>query len=265
MSFAKRRPILTFLLLIYSLGWALVLAAFALHLPTEPSIVVANLIGVLGPAVLVSYWIGGAAAVRRLFAGVLRWRVGIGWYLFAIAAMPAFTIAVSVAIGTLPHSSGGWAGLGLSYLISLVVGAVFTNLWEEVAWAGFVQTRLTARHGLIVGAVATAPLFFLQHLPLVLAGGGGPVAMLVTSAAFIALAIFFRYVIGATLVDTGGSLLIVGILHASSDAAGSAFGSGWQQMIAAVPVALLVLAYRAIRRRSANTRVITTDRTAVPA
>jgi membrane protease YdiL (CAAX protease family) len=265
MSFAARRPVLTFLLLMYPIGWALAFAAFALHLPSTPGIAAANFIGVLGPAVLVSYRIGGRAAVRRLFAGVLRWRVGIGWYLFAIVAMPMFTIPVSIVTGTLPHSAGGWAAMGLNYLVALLVGGITTNLWEEVAWAGFVQSRLTARHGLILGALATAPLFFGQHLPLVLANGNGPVTMLVVSAAFIVLAVFFRYVIGATLIDTGGSLLIVGILHASSDAAGAAFGNGWQQMLAAVPVALLILAYRAIRHRSANTPLPAAEPTPVPA
>jgi membrane protease YdiL (CAAX protease family) len=265
MSFAARRPILTFLLLMYPIGWALAFAAFALHLPSTPGIAVANFIGVLGPAVLVSYRIGGRPAVRRLFAGVLRWRVGVGWYLFAVVAMPLFTIPVSLVTGTLPHSAGGWAGMGLNYLVALLVGGITTNLWEEVAWAGFVQSRLTARHGLIIGALATAPLFFGQHLPLVLAGGNGPVMMLVVSVAFIVLAVFFRYVIGATLIDTGGSLLIVGILHASSDAAGAAFGNGWQQMLAVVPVAMLLLAYRAIRHRSANTRVPAVEPAPVPA
>jgi membrane protease YdiL (CAAX protease family) len=127
---------------------------------------------------------------------------------------------------------------------------VFTNLWEEVAWAGFVQSRLTARHGLVLGAVITGPLFAAQHLPIVVAGGGGIASMLVLGLALAVLSIFFRYVIGATFVETGWSLLIVGILHASSDAAGSAFGTGWQQMIGTACLALLVLGYRAIRRRS---------------
>ena len=77
--------------------------------------------------------------------------------------------------------------------------------------------------------------------------------MLVVGAALTVLCIFFRYVNGATLIDTGGSLLVVGILHASSDASGAAFGSGWQQMIGVVAVALVVLAYRAVRHRSAAT------------
>ena len=195
-NFAARRPILTFILLMYPLGWALAFAGIALHLPSTPAIAVANLIGVLGPAVLVSFWTGGREAVRRLFAGVLRWRVGIGWYLVAILAMPAFTIPVSLLTNTMPHASGGWVGLGMTFVVALLIGGITTNLWEEVAWAGFVQSRLTERYGLILGAVATAPLFFGQHLPLVLGNGGGLVQILVVSAVFIVLAVFFRYAIG---------------------------------------------------------------------
>lgn len=259
MSFAVRRPVTTFLLLMYPLAWALAAAAFVLRLPSEPSIAVANFVGVLGPAVLVSYWIGRGAAVRRLFAGVLRWRAGIGWYLFAVLAMPLVTIPISLVTGTLPHTAGGWAGMCLTYLLSLLVGAVFTNLWEEVAWAGFVQSRLTARRGLILGAIITGPLFAAQHLPIVVANGGGIVGMLVVGGALAVLSIFFRYVIGAALIDTGGSLLVVGILHASSDASGAAFGTGWQQMISSVAIALVVLAYRAVRHRSAAARPSTVE------
>jgi uncharacterized protein len=252
MNFAERRPITTYLLLMYPVAWALAGLLFVLRVPVELAIAVANLVGVLGPAVLVSYWIGGPEAVRRLFAGVLHWRVGIGWYVLAIVAMPVLTIAISLVTGTLPHTQVGWLGLCLSYLLSLLIGGASTNLWEEVAWAGFVQSRLTARHGLLIGAVATGPLFAAQHLPIIVANGGGLGAMVVLLLALAVLSIFFRYVLGVALLDTGGSLLIVGILHASSDAAGSKFGTGWQSLVASVVLALALLAYRALRHRPVN-------------
>ena len=89
--------------------------------------------------------------------------------------------------------------------------------------------------------------------------------MLILGLALAVLSIFFRYVIGATLIDTGWSLLIVGILHASSDAAGSAFGTGWQQMIGTVCLALLVLGYRAVRHRSGTAQPATIEPTPAPA
>jgi len=265
MSFAARRPILTFLLLMYPLAWALAIASFVVGVPVEVGVAVATVVGILGPAVLVTYWIGGSAAVRRLFAGVLRWRVGVGWYVFAIGVMPPFTILASYLTGTFALRTGGWAAMVMAYLVALVVGAVFTNLWEEVAWAGFVQSRLTTRHGLLLGALITGPLFALQHLPIVLGNGGSAGAMLISGGFLVVTAVFFRYILGATLIDTGGSLLIVGILHASSDASGAAFGNGWQQLLASIPIALLVLAYRALRHREVNARTAVVAPTPVSA
>src|SRR4051794_24323763 len=126
MSFAARRPILTFLLMMYPLAWALAIGSFVLGVPEEVGIAVSTVVGILGPAVLVTYWIGGSPAVRRLFAGVLRWRVGVGWYVFAIGVMPPFTILASYLTGTFPHRTGGWAAMVTVYLVALVVGAVFT-------------------------------------------------------------------------------------------------------------------------------------------
>jgi uncharacterized protein len=254
MSFAARRPILTFLLLMYPLAWTLAVAGFALHVPSDAAIAVATIVGILGPAALVTYWTGGRPAVRGLFSGLRRWRVGIGWYVFAILAFPIFTIATSMVTGTLPHPIGGWGAMIFTYLVALVVGAVFTNIWEEVAWTGFVQSRLIERHGLLVAAVLTGPLFAAQHLPIIIGSGGGLAGMLIIGAFLVVASIFFRYILGATYVDAGGSLLIVGIVHASSDASGAAFGNGWQQMLASVGLAVAMLVYRVLRHRSVNTR-----------
>src|SRR4051812_50165729 len=110
MTFAERRPITTYLLLMYPVAWALAALLFVLRVPAEVAVAVANLLGVLGPAVLVSYWIGGREAVRRLFAGVLHWRVGIGWDLLGVGAMAGLTIAISLATAKPPQEPGGWVG-----------------------------------------------------------------------------------------------------------------------------------------------------------
>src|SRR4051812_21541826 len=152
MNFAERRPITTYLLLMYPVAWALAGLLFVLRVPVELAIAVANLVGVLGPAVLVSYWIGGREAVRRLFAGVLHWRVGIGWYVLAVVAMPVLTIAISLVTGTLPQTHAGWLGLCLTYLLTLLIGGASTNPWGGGAWAGVVQSRVAPPAGPVLGA-----------------------------------------------------------------------------------------------------------------
>jgi membrane protease YdiL (CAAX protease family) len=249
--FAVRHPVGTFLLLAYPIGWSVLIGLTVAGVPVDLSLPATTLVGLAGPAVLVTYWNSGAAGVRRLLSGVLRWRIGFGRLALVAGAVPAMTLATAAATGTLGDPKGGWGQLVLMYLVGLVVGAVGTNVWEELAWSGFVQTRLTARRGLFLGAALTAPLFAAVHLPEYVATGAGPTQLLVMVATLLAMSVIFRYLIGMVLVDTAGSILAVGLLHASFNASGSlsAVHGAWQPLVALVPLVLGMFAYRAIRDR----------------
>jgi membrane protease YdiL (CAAX protease family) len=247
--FAVRHPIGAYLLLAYPIGWTLRLGLLLVGAPDQLSETAATLLGIAAPAVLITYLGGGRAGVRRLMSGVVRWRIGFGRLAFVVGAVPAMTLAVAAATGTLGNPNGGWGKLVLTYLVGLVVGAVCTNVWEELAWSGFVQTWLTARRGLFMGAVLTAPLFAAEHLPLVVAVGG-VLKMLVVAGTLLAFSVILRYLIGMVLVDTAGSILAVGLLHAAFNASQMnlpAVHGAWQPMVALVPLTLGMYAYRAIR------------------
>src|SRR5436190_48516 len=51
MNFAARRPILTFLLLMYPLAWALAVASFVVGVPEEVGVAVATVVGSRAPPV----------------------------------------------------------------------------------------------------------------------------------------------------------------------------------------------------------------------
>ena len=248
--FAVRRPVGAYLLLAYPIAWTVLIGLTLVGVSIQLSLPATTLVGIAGPAVLITYWGGGRAGVRGLLSGVLRWRIGFGRLAFVAGAVPAMTLAVAAATGTLHNPNGGWGQLVLTYLVGLAVGVVATNVWEELAWSGFVQTRLTARRGLFLGAALTAPLFAAEHLPLVVAVGG-PVKMLAVAGTLLAMSVIFRYLIGMVLVDTAGSILAVGLLHAAFNASGnlSAVHGAWQPMVALVPLTLGMYAYRAIRDR----------------
>jgi hypothetical protein len=63
---------------------------------------------------------------------------------------------------------------------------------------------------------------------------------------------FFRYLLGTQLVDSGGSILAIGLLHASFNASGqvSAVPGGWQYVPAMIMLTIAVIAYRRWRGRS---------------
>ena len=113
---------------------------------------IAELVVLLGGATWICYLIGGRGEIRRLYAGLTRWR--LGWrYPMLILAMPLLTLTVAFATGTL-HAPTGRLDLGAADLPGgplLVLGAVTGNLWEETVWGGFIQGRLMAARGLLVG------------------------------------------------------------------------------------------------------------------
>jgi len=117
------------------------------------------------------------------------------------------------------------------------------------------QARLMATRGLLIGSLLTAIPFFVIHIPLAFAEHG-----LNTTAAQAALnlgltaliAPVFRYLAGTQLIDTGGSILAIGLLHASFNASGqlSAVPGEWQYIPAVIVLTLAVIAYRRLRGRS---------------
>jgi membrane protease YdiL (CAAX protease family) len=152
----------------------------------------------------------------------------------------------------------GWAlGVGRSgaILAPILIGVLVGNVWEETAWAGFLQSRLMARYGLLVGSLLTAVPFFVIHIPLAYSAHGWRGTTWSEAAldwTLIALAApFFRYLVGTQLIDTGGSVLAVGLLHAAFNASGQmAAIDGWQQVPAMIVLTLAVVAYRRYRGRS---------------
>lgn len=246
-------PVTAFLVLAIGLTWIVQIASILLLGDITPGIL-AELVILLGAAVLVTGVREGGAGLRLLFGRVLRWRVGAVWYVVAVIALPVLTILIALATGTFREPAAGWGGLLSGYLLqTLLIGALLGNIWEELAWTGVVQRRLMDRHGLLGGSLLTAIPFALIHLPMVF-GAGFAVPLeqvLLFWGVLLVTAPFLRYLIGMTYAGTGGSLLLVGLLHASFNASGSlpAF-VGFGQQIAALVVLLAVVAgYRAVRMR----------------
>jgi membrane protease YdiL (CAAX protease family) len=248
-SLINRHPVTAFLVIAITLSWAAQIGSILLIGNILPGIL-AELLILLGTAVLVTAAADGRPGVRTLFRQALRWRVRAGWYVAALLALPALTMLIAAATGTFHQPADGWAPLVGSYLVNTVVtGAFLGNIWEELAWTGVVQRRLMERHGLIVSALLTAIPFALIHVPFAFAEKGFAGTPWADASAYWAVlflfAPFFRALLGMAYVGTGGSLLIVGLLHASFNASASAkldvFDGEWQQ-IAAVAVLLGVLA-----------------------
>jgi membrane protease YdiL (CAAX protease family) len=237
------------------LSWPLVMGFLIAGLDPMPA-KGGELLILTGTAVLITAWTGGRPALRQLFAGLIRWRIGVGRWLLVLLAMPVLTLGVGASTGSLRAPEQGWGNIALWYPIFLVYGLLTANLWEELSWSGVVQSRLTVRYGLLRGALLTAVPFGLMHLPLAFetdgwAGTTWHEALVNTAWLLLALP-FFRYLAGVLLSDTKGSILAVGVLHASFNAAGAmaVLAAGTEYIIAVIVLALLVAGVRALRGAS---------------
>jgi uncharacterized protein len=240
-----RHPIGAFLVGAYGLGGPLLTVVTTASLPPWLITVIGlafTYIGLLGSAVAVTWVTGGRHALLRFLARFVQWRFGVARWLYIVLALPLLTLTVAAVSGTLRTPSGGWVTLATGFLVqTFVYSALEVNIAEEGAWSGLVQSRFTERHGVLGGALRTAPLFVAMHLPLQFTPGWTWGSAAFGGAALAVIAPFFRYLLGETLDATGGSLLAAGILHAAFNASGQmGFAGGWQFLPAMIALALAV-------------------------
>jgi membrane protease YdiL (CAAX protease family) len=167
-----------------------------------------------GSALLVTYVDGGRRAVRQLFRRILRWRVGISWWVVALLALPVLTVIIAAVFGDAvvwPTGSVLW-----SELLGILVALLLINLWEEAAWAGFLQTRLERRHNFFLAAFLTGIPFAAIHMPLQVITGEvrSAVEFVVGFGLLMVLVIFVRSLFGMVLRGAVNSLLLVALTHA---------------------------------------------------
>ena len=227
-------PVAALLLWFFTVGQALafipVIAASSGHdLPRGAFTMASTWIGLLLPAVLLTWVCDGSQGVRALVSALLPRGGDLPWLTGILVVVPATSLAIAVAASGAPRSlvpvdvaAALLSGLALQTVVHLLTN----NLWEEVAWTWFVQLRLQRRWTPTTAVLATGPAFALQHLALVADNSVG--AALVVTAALMLLALPYRAAMG-WLFNRTNSLLLVGVAHASGDAvaAGSPLGDGF--------------------------------------
>ncbi len=167
----KKYPLLWFFVLTFGITWGLAVILFAFpdfvrRVTGEMS--AANplfILAVWGPnlaAVIVTAAISGGAGVLALLQRVIRFRVGVIWYVLALFLVPAAGVLIRLASGqtfvltTLP-------GLGMAATLGVLL--VTGTLGEEVGWRGFALPRLLARFSPIAASLLLGAVWGIWHLP----------------------------------------------------------------------------------------------------
>jgi membrane protease YdiL (CAAX protease family) len=233
-KFLCRHPLLSFFVLAYTLSWVTWLpyvlsedglGILALHLPSL-YIVIGGFTGPFLAGFLMTAVVSGRKGIHLLLKRFILWRVGIGWYLFAIFGIPAIALlgALSLPGALTALTRHALVSSLLTYLPTLIVTFLIAAGGEEPGWRGFALPRLQKRYGPLIGTLLLGLLWGGWHFPLVLTVGygGGPSSSLIAEIGTSLLqtlgVTFTAIVITWVFNNTKGSLLLAMLVHGALDA-----------------------------------------------
>jgi membrane protease YdiL (CAAX protease family) len=164
----QRYPTGTFFLVTFALSWAIWLTT-AVFAPDSQLLLS---LGTFGPTVValgLTAVLEGRSGLAVIWQRLWRWRVGPGWYLFALGGTAVFVLA---ALG-LYRLVGSTAEFTFNdpaqwYLIIPIFFYVlfFSVLGEEIGWRGYALPRLQARFGPLLASLTIGLVWGAWHLPL---------------------------------------------------------------------------------------------------
>lgn len=196
-------------------GWVLLSLPIVLDQPFEPFVLATLLLGLVVPAVLLTR----RDPTTTVRASLLRdcWRLPRPVWLLvpSLLLLPVATWCAAATVGAAMPASGS---LISGVVVNVISSLLIVNLWEEMVWTGFVQRRAMRSWGYLRGSVGTAVLFAAIHAPLAVDGAHDAADVAVNAGVLLGSALGLRLLVGALDLRGGGSLLAVGVLHASFNA-----------------------------------------------
>jgi membrane protease YdiL (CAAX protease family) len=113
----------------------------------------------------------GRAALGDLFARLLRWRIGLAWYVLPVLGIALISIAARLAAGApiALQPLGQWPAVAGAAALALFVDP--GPLGEELGWRGFALPRLQERWNGLTSALVLGTVWAVWHLPAFLIPG----------------------------------------------------------------------------------------------
>jgi membrane protease YdiL (CAAX protease family) len=228
-SLLVRHPLVSYFLFAFGFSWLMFLpglltyyGVLSLYPDAIRSFAIAGLLGPILSGFVMTAVTEGRRGISRLLWRIVRWRVGLGWYLFAVLGPPAvMVLATIIRPGALKSFDISGQPITLAYLKAFVSMAVIGGpLLEEPGWTGFAQPRLQRIYGPLLGGLLLGGLWALWHLPGFLIPSEGirdipPRGTVLDFAVFALALIGLRLIIVWVVNNTRSSVLMAILVHAS--------------------------------------------------
>lgn len=198
----RKHPLVAFFVLAYLLTWWI----YPL-LSYSPLLGIFGLFGPALAAIIMAAVTDGKAGVKALLSRVVRWRVGLPWYVVALGLPTVLSLVTA----------------GLSYLLgvseSVQVG-VFTGIelvlfvavvGEELGWRGYALPLLLEKRSTLTASLILGVLWGLWHLPTFLVPGTPQYGL--PLSAFVLLTIEYSILMTWVFLHTRGSVMIATLFH----------------------------------------------------
>jgi uncharacterized protein len=214
----RKYPLTRFYILAFGISWlgmiSIVLSSRGIAPFDSPYFQFLSIFYVVGPAlaaVIVSQVAHGKTGIRDLLKGLIRWRVGLIWYIVAVLSpVVLLTVAqvvtkmlgltVTIAMPQVNLSPYVIFGFGVSF---------FANTCEEIGWRGFALPRLQKRYNALLATLIVGTLWGLWHLPLIFLAGSMSEYPFVWFISIVADAFMYTWIYNSTK----GSILPVALLN----------------------------------------------------
>jgi CAAX protease family protein len=243
----RKHPLIAFFVLAYLLTWWI----YPL-LKFSPLLGIFGLFGPALAAIVVAAWTEGKAGVKALLSRVVRWRVGIPWYVIALGLPTVLSLATAALAYLIGESGfirvGALAPIELALFV-LVVG-------EELGWRGYALPRLLEKRSPLVASLILGVLWGVWHLPTFLVSGTPQYGLPLT--AFVLLTIEYSILMTWVFLHSVGSVLVATLFHGAINLSQGIFLGGldgafryWLLTIV-YGVAAVIVAIALARRTSAQ-------------
>ena len=166
----REQPLVAFFVLAYALSWWPSL----IYLTTGSGPPILGC-GPFLAAVTVLALTTGKHGIKALFKSMLKWHVGLRWWMVAILApvlMTCLAAGLNIALGAPTPSAAdlaNWPSIFSTALIILLV-PIAGGAWEEPGWRGYALPRLLTGRSALEASLVLGVLWAFWHVPLFLTG-----------------------------------------------------------------------------------------------